>query len=490
MKKNIILVAALAAAMILLPGKASAELSPKYPCCSSMVLQQKTSALVWGHGDTGKKVSVITSWDGREYQTTAGADGVWRVNVDTPAASYEHHTISVRCGKEGYDIEDVLVGEVWVASGQSNMEMPLRGFFNCPVEGANYVNANPAGADKVRIFTVGIDPQTEPASDVARTRGWEKASPGAVAEMSATAYFFAEQLNRTLDVPIGILALPRGGSRVESWLPRATVESFGTENCDPAHISSTMPEYIRPYVMYNGMQQPVKGYTARGFIWYQGCSNVGRHEEFVPRMEELVRQWREDWGDTDNSMPFYQVEIAPYNYGGNQDGMSAELRAAQHEAAAQIPNGGIICTNDLVYSYEIDNIHPCRKREVGLRLAYMALNRDYGFSRIACSSPESVKVEKDASRPSVLFVTVTNCPNGLNRTKEVVGMEIAGADGIFHPVKEVSMEWGDGRLVVSSPDVADPVCIRYGWGDFVPGNLSSAEGLPFVPFSLSAASAL
>ena len=484
MKKLLTIAAVLAAAMTLSAAKASAELSPKYPCSNSMVLQQQASALVWGHGDPGRTVSVHTSWDGKNYAAEAGADGVWKVYVNTPSASYEHHTVSVKCGKEAYDIEDVLIGEVWVASGQSNMEMPLRGYFNCPVEGSNYVNANPAGADKVRMFTVGINPQTEPVSEVEKTRGWEKASPGAVSEMSATAYFFAEQLNRTLDVPVGILALPRGGSRVESWLPRATVEGFGTENCDPAHISATEPEYTRPYVMYDGMEQPVKGYTARGFIWYQGCSNVGKHAEFVPRMKELVRQWREDWGDRDNSMPFYQVEIAPYNYGGDQDGMSAELRAAQHEAAARIPNGGIICTNDLVHSYEIENIHPCMKRPVGLRLAYMALNRDYGFTHIACSSPEAVSVEKDASRASVLLVTVTGCTNGLNRTREIEGLEIAGSDGIFHPVREASMEWGDGRLAVSSPDVTDPVCVRDGWGDFVPGNLGNAEGLPFVPFRL------
>lgn len=474
-----------AAAMTFFSVTVSAKLSPKHPCINSMVIQQLAEPLVWGHGDAGKTVTLRTSWDGRRYSVEVGADGVWKVRVNTPAASYTHHRISVKCGKETYVIDDVLVGEVWVASGQSNMEMPLRGFFNCPVEGANGVVAAPAGGDRVRMFTVGVNPQFKPVSDVASTRGWEKALPGEVAEMSATAYFFAEQLNRTLDVPVGILALPRGGARLESWLPEATVSSYGTEKCDSVSVMARQPEYTRPYVMYNGMQQPVKGYTARGFIWYQGCSNVGKHGEFVPRMKELVRQWREDWGDTDNKMPFYQVEIAPFRYGGEQDGTSAELRAAQHEAAAEIPNGGIVCTNDLVYSYESDNIHPCLKRPVGQRLACLALNRDYGFSRIACCSPEATAVEKDASRPSVLLVTVKNCPGGLKRTKGIRGLEIAGSDGVFHQVEEASMEWGDGRLVVSSPKVADPLHLRYGWGDFVPGNLAGADGLPFVPFNLS-----
>lgn len=485
MKRFLHFATAVITAVTLFCANASAKLSQKYPCSDGMVLQQGTLALVWGHGDTGKTVKVHTSWDSRSYSAKVDGQGVWKVKVATPAASYRHHRISVSCGKESCDINDVLIGEVWVASGQSNMEMPLRGFYNCPVENSNYVTANPAGADRVRMFTVGINPQVEPATDVAMTRGWEKAVPASVAEMSATAYFFAEQINRTLDVPVGILSLPRGGARVESWLPRATVEGFGTENCDPSYVTSVEPEYLRAYLIYNGMEQPVKGYTAKGFIWYQGCSNVGKAHEFVPRMKELVRQWREDWGDTAGEMPFYQVEIAPFRYGGDQESSAAEFRAAQHKAAAEIPNGGIICTNDLVYDYEIDNIHPCQKQPVGLRLAYLALNRDYGFSHIACCSPEAVKVEKDSSDPSVLLVTTVGCPNGINRTKDIKGLEIAGEDGIFHPVKETYIQRGQDKLRVSSPKVKDPVCVRYGWGDFVSGNLCNAEGLPFVPFRLS-----
>ncbi len=461
---------------------ASAGLSPKYPCSDGMVLQQQASALVWGHGDPGRDVTVSTSWDGASYRTAVDVDGVWKVYVSTPAASYEHHSISVKSGSETFTISDVLIGEVWVASGQSNMEMPIRGFFNCPVENANYVMANPAGADNVRMFTVGIDPQTEPVTDVAITRGWEKAAPGQVAEMSATAYFFAEQLNRTLGIPVGILALPRGGARVESWLPRATVESFGTESCKPEDMQDG-PEYLRAYVMYNGMEQPVKGYTARGFIWYQGCSNVGKADQFVPRMVELVRQWREDWGDVDNSMPFYQVEIAPYLYDGSQANTAPELRAAQHEAAALIPNSGIIGTNDLAYPYESRNIHPCQKKPVGLRLAYMALHRNYGFDRIACDSPEAADIRRHGEDPSTLIVNMTNCPNGVDREFGIEGLEIAGADGVFHPVTEARMPW-QGALLVKSAEVPCPVEARYGWGDFAPGNLHNAEGLPFIPFDL------
>ena len=476
-----ILLSSFAAALCI---PAFAELSPKYPCSDGMVLQQNAKALIWGHGDAGKNVEVTTSWDGASYSATVAGDGVWRIYASTPSASYNHYEIRVKSGSENYTITDVLVGEVWVASGQSNMEMPVRGFFNCPVENSNYVIANPAGADNVRMFTVGVNPQLEPVSDVAVTRGWEKAAPGAVAEMSATAYFFAEQLNRSLDVPVGILALPRGGARVESWLPRSTVESYGTEDCSP-EAQAKRVDYTRAYVMYNGMEQPVKGYTAHGFIWYQGCSNVGEDVAFVPRMVELVRQWREDWGDKDNNMPFYQVEIAPYAYGGGQLDKSPLLRAAQHTAAAQIPNGGIICTNDLTYPYEARNIHPCQKQPVGLRLAYMALHRDYGFESISYESPEAVGISRDAKNPSMLLVKFTSCPNGIDRESGVVGLEIAGEDGVFYPVEDVTMRRQNFELLVKSSKVPHPVTVRYGWGDFRPGNLHNSEGLPFVPFSLT-----
>ena len=475
MKRFILICAlALAAAEALAGG-----LSVKYPCSDGMVLQQNSQALVWGHAEPGAAVSIVPSWSKSKYTCTAGPDGVWKLNLSTPAASYESREIEVRSGKEKLILKDVLIGEVWVASGQSNMEMPLRGFHNCPVEGMLEevaLKENPA----LRMFTVEITHSEEPLQDVQRTKGWLKAGPDTRKGMSAVAYFFAKYLQAALDVPVGILALPRGGSRVESWLPKSTVEAY--EDCS-AEAQKARTEWTRAYVMYNGMQQPVKGYTARGFIWYQGCSNVGAHEAFPARMQELVRQWREDWGSAD--MPFYQVEIAPFIYGDGPDGLSgALLRQAQHEAARLIPNGGIVCTNDLVSPYEAENIHPCRKREVGLRLACLALNRDYGHSEVACLSPEADEVCRDAKDSSKLLVHIANCPGGLDRLAEIRGLEVAGEDGVFHKVGKVTMQWQKDLMKVSCPEVPYPVRVRYGWGNFKPGNLHNSDGLPLVPFDL------
>lgn len=461
---------------------AFASLSVKQPCSDGMVLQQKSQAVIWGHASSGSNITVTTSWNGKSYKAKTDSEGTWKVQVQTPEASYKHHEVKVSGDGGTLTIKDVLIGEVWMASGQSNMEMPLRGFFNCPVEGANEIAALPAMEDRIRMFTVEIEEGYEPFKDVKRTSGWKGASPSTVLDMSATAYFFASQLNATLDVPVGIVAFPRGGARVEGFLPKETVKGYGTEDVSEEVVKKDN-EYHKPYVFYNGMEQPIAGYTAKGFIWYQGCSNVGEEDAFVPRMTDLVAQFRKDWGDTECSMPFYQVEIAPYRYTGGQKGKAAALRDAQHKAAVTIPNSAIVVTNDLAYSFEVDQIHPRQKKAVGQRLAFLALNRDYGFSRIACYSPEAVEAFRVEGNSSEICVKLSNCPNGTDKWQEIQGLEVCGSEGTFKPVKYAYYEWG-GYLRIRCEDVFDPCEVRYGYGDFVPGNLHNVEGLPVAPFDI------
>jgi len=461
---------------------AFATLSVKEPCSDGMVLQSKSQAVVWGHAKSGAAITVTTSWNGKSYKAKTDSEGTWKVNVQTPEASYKHYEIKVNGDGGSITIKNVLIGEVWIASGQSNMEMPLRGFFNCPVEGANNLVALPAMDDKIRIFTVEIEEGYEPFTDVKRTNGWKGANPNTVLDMSATAYYFASQLNAALDVPVGIVAFPRGGARVEGFLPRETIASYGTEDVSLDFVKADN-EYHKAFVYYNGMEQPVAGYTAKGFIWYQGCSNVGNEDQFVARMSDMVSQFRKDWGDTNNEMPFYQVEIAPYRYTGGQKGHAAALRAAQHESAATIPNGGIVVTNDLAYSFEVDQIHPRQKQAVGQRLAFLALNRDYGYNRIACYSPEAIEAFRVDGQASEICVKLSNCPNGTDKWQEIQGLEVCGSEGTFKPVKYAYFEW-NGYLRIRCEDVFDPCEVRYGWGDFVPGNLHNAEGLPVAPFDI------
>ncbi|MBR6183677.1 MAG: sialate O-acetylesterase [Bacteroidales bacterium] len=477
MRKLLVLMAAL-----LVSVSAFAKLELRQPCSDGMVLQQQTPAVVWGKADPGQRVTVVPSWDRRKYTAQADADGFWQVSVQTPAASYTPYSIRISAGRERLTISDVLVGEVWFASGQSNMEMPIRGFGSCPVEGAADVITAAPMRDRIRMFKVPRARSYEPLAEIEGE--WWRADATTVSEMSATGYFFARKLNETLDVPVGILFSAYGGSKVESWLPREIVETYPNIPTDSASVEALPYEYYSPYMMYNAMVVPVKGYTIKGFIWYQGCSNVGADATYSERLQKMVSVWRADWGDTDARLPFYQVEIAPYNYGDGPDG--ALLRRAQHDAAKRMPNGGIAVTNDLVYPYELDQIHPARKREVGERLAYLALHRDYGLDRVACKSPEAVRAFRapagPMTKPGAVFVELADCQDGLDRSTYIEGLEIAGADGVMYPVREARV-FGN-FMVVRSDSVPEPRVLRYGWGCFTPGNLHAVSGLPLVPFEL------
>lgn len=486
-----------AAAFMSLPCFAALEL--RQPCASGMVLQQNTDATLWGHADAGAEVTVTPSWSGRKYSVKADENGVWRTKVATPAASYTAYTIKVKSGKESLVLEDVLIGEVWFAGGQSNMEMPVRGFHNCPVEGYMDAVCQAPVHDRIRMYTErrrqSYTPEPDPQGE------WAKADCNTVPNMSATAYFFARELNRMLDVPVGIICCAYGGTRVESWLPEATVASYGTEDLSHEAIEA-MTHWERPFKMYNSMIYPIQGWTVKGFIWYQGCSNVGRHQTFVPRMEELIRLFRSHFGDEGSALPFYMCEIAPYQYGSaDQIGVSPLLRAAQHQVAAETDNCEIIVTNDLVYPYEFRNIHPCRKQPVGERLARMALGRDYGFGSIYNGYPHAVRVYRDHNQPKLLFVEFDNCPEGIGRLDGIETLEVTNGDGTWHARTSCSFNVGKKLMTIDVSDLIAVTCtgncancvnakgetwaVRYGWGDFRPGNLFNNQGLPFVPFCIS-----
>ena len=471
--KRLMLVAALAAIWT----AADAKLALRHPTGDHMVLQQQTEAAVWGFASPGSMVSVTPSWDGNTYTVRTAADGRWKAMVATPAAGYTPYEI--RIGGDGSEIvvRDVLIGEVWLASGQSNMEMPVKGWPNCPLENSAEVITRAPARDRIRMIYAHADQTDEPLAEIRNTSGWECADPVSVPEMSAVAYFFAFKLNQVLDIPVGIVAFPRGGARVESWLPRETVVSYG-EDISPEAVAART-DYTRAFQMYNAMQVPLQGYTAKGFIWYQGCSNVGAHDQFVARMTDLVNRWRSDWGDADDAMPFYMVEIAPYLYSRDGGESGALLRQAQHEAAKAIPNAAIVCTNDLVEDYEAGNIHPAKKEPIGNRLAYLALNRDYGYASVPCYSPEAVgaTVRERRGGGREIVVTLAHC-YGLDRTEMVRGLEVRYGDE-WHPVEQVRTGRND-QVVIRCEDT--PSGVRYGWGDFKPGNLHGGDGLPVVPF--------
>ena len=443
----------------------------------NMVLQQQTNAHLWGKATPKATVTISVSWSGEKFTTRADKEGHWLVSVPTPAASKDEQTIVIEENGEQTVISRVLIGEVWFASGQSNMEMPLNGFWNCPVEGSNEVIATASENRFVRIAPIPQNGQTKPVEEVKGK--WELPSPATAPRMSATSYFFATMLQRALDIPVGVIACAWGGSRVEGWLPESIVSKYEDVNVKQEQEKGWNGQwwhYHTPCIMYNGMLHPLRHYTVRGFLWYQGESNVGKHDTYPQRLKTMVDLWRSEFGGTAADMPFYEVEIAPW--GGNDDWSGPRFRECQHEAARIIENAGCICINDLVYPYERWQIHPAQKREVGNRLAYMALNRTYGFKSIACDSPEFDHMQVKDGEIEVFF---RYADDGLSPWQDIEGFEIAGDDDQYKPAK-ARLNESNKSIVVSSPEVPQPKNVRYCYRAFQIGNLKNHRGLPAVPF--------
>ena len=435
---------------------------------SNMVLQQNTDVRLWGWADPHAAVKVAASW-GAKASAKSDGEGRWEVTLKTPAGSYEPQRITVASGDKRV-LDNVLIGEVWFCSGQSNMDMPLGGYWNGLIEGGNEVIAcADAQRDRIRFLKVAYSQGYTPQDRV--PGAWNEFTTATAARCSATAYFFAEMLSRALNVPVGVIDSSWGGSRIECWTPRAALETYPDIDLDEKAVAE-LPDYMRPMAMYNAMVYPLTRYTVRGFLWYQGESNIGRHTEYAARMADMVAGWRAQWGL--GELPFYFVEIAPFGYG---NGLSPYLREAQCRAQALIPGSGMVSTNDLVLPCEEGNIHPRDKRSVGRRLAFWALNRTYGRKDVAC---ENMQFRAMEIRDGKVFLSFDNTFGGFGRAFDLRGFEICGPDRVFRPA-QVHFE-GNERLIVFLPDIPEPVAVRYGFRDFQPGNVVNTRELPLVPF--------
>ena len=448
----------------------------------NMILQQNSEARLWGWAEPGKKVTVTTSWSNDAYTVKADREGQWMVKVKTPAASYQPLSITFSDG-DPLTLNNILAGEVWVCAGQSNMEMPVKGFGNCPVEGYNeaVVTANDyRGVHFVKIPSV---MSTKPLNDA--NCHWEVVSPNTVGEASATGYFFAQVVNKALDVPVGLIMANKGGTRVESWFTKENLEKYTDDPTDSLEIVKRWPQwdYHRSLLWGNGTFNPILNYTVKGIIYYQGCSNVGDPgDQYSQRMKILADQWRQQFGL--GEIPFYFVEIAPYHYDNVDADNGARLREQQYKASLLIPNSGLVCTNDLAYPYETTQIHPAQKKPVGQRLAYLALNKTYGMHAVGCMSPsyKDMKVTDD-----YVDIHLNNDLGAISRFEDIQGFEVAGEDRVFYPAKATHFwqpggGYWDETIRISSPEVKKPVAIRYCFKNFQLGNLKNAAGLPLFPF--------
>jgi len=446
----------------------------------NMVLQQQTDARIWGTAEAGATVSAKASWLAQAVETRSDKNGQWQLLLKTPAAEKrEHQIVLSENGRQQLTLSRVLIGEVWFASGQSNMEMPLEGFWNCPVNGNNEAIATAAEHPWVRVAPIKQNGQTKPVETCPGK--WQVPSPATAAHFSATGWYFAQMLQRVLDVPVGVIACAWGGSKVEGWTPEEIVKTYSDVDIEKEQRegwNGSWWHYYTPVIMYNGMMHPLRHYTIRGFLWYQGESNVGKEQTYPERLKTMADVWRREFGGTAQSLPFYLVEIAPWGGYGNEWLSAPLFRECQHHAASIIENSGIICTNDLVQSYEVNQIHPAEKREVGNRLAYLALNRTYGMKDIVCDSPEYDRMEVHGDSIEVFF---KYAEQGLSPWQDIRGFELAGADGQFHEATAVLNE-SHKSVFVTAPGVKAPTAVRYGFKAFLPGNLKSIRNLPVVPF--------
>ena len=452
-----------------------------------MVLQQQTNIRLWGWTDHGanQTITLRTSWSKARIKVKSGADGRWEFQVPTPKASFCPQKITISDGKEILTFSNVLIGEVWLASGQSNMEMPLHGFEGCPVENsAEHILESVQYKGRLHICTVAFSPHPEEVDTV--TAVWQDCTPETARDFCAVGYFFGKCLTEALGCPVGIINSSLGATRVEGWTPGNIVSTYPGEDLTSdtfrkAHL--VRPTYnvdrALPSVFYNGMIHPLEPYTIRGFLWYQAEANINTPKEYTERFVRMVQSWRERWGQGD--LPFYYVEICPYDYFWAKDKATAALiREAQYRASKQLPHMGMVCTNDLVKEYEYWQIHPCMKKEVGDRLCLWALGDTYAMKGIDYRYPvyRSMEVEQ-TQRGKQVRLTFDYAEDGFNRNVGIEGFEICGPDSIWH--KALAGVSGI-QVTVRSDQVAEPVAVRYAFKSFQIGNLKGNSGLPVIPF--------
>lgn len=452
---------------------AQSKLKPASLFTNNMVLQQQSQAPVWGWYKANGMVSVTTSWNKKSYKVSANAAGKWLIKVATPAYGGPY-TVTISADTT-IKLTNVLIGEVWVCGGQSNMEIPMKGFKSQALAGSLPAIVNSANGN-IRLYTVPHASTTE-LQENSKPSAWHIASPEFVSNFSAAGYYFGRQLNELLHIPIGLISDCYSGSNIEAWMSPEILKDF-PEISIPAKDTPIKEVSRTPTTLYNGMLHPAIGYGIKGFIWYQGESNYDRPDQYEKLFPTMVKWLRNLWGQ--GNFPFYYAQIAPYDYaqlppyhaGGKYN--SAYLRDAQRKALSTIPNSGMAVLMDVG---EQATIHPSRKEPVGTRLAYLALAQTYGIKGFDDASPAYRDMSVTGNIATIRFL---NADNGLSSyTKPLQLFEIAGKDKTFYPATAAI---SGSTVVVSSPLVKEPVAVRYAFRDFVVGDLFGTNGLPVSSF--------
>lgn len=465
MKRNFTILALLSFFFVTISTSLFAEVKLPAIFGDNMVLQQQTDAAIWGEASSNKTVKVTTSWNKKSYSTKADAAGNWKVKVRTPAAGGPF-SITISDGKT-LQLKNVLIGEVWICSGQSNMQMIMSGYPNTPVLNSNEDIATSANKS-IRLFTVKREKSLTPQNDF--TGEWLQCEPENVAAFSAAAYYFGKMVQQVLQVPVGLISSSWGGTRIEPWISENGFKNFNWVTLPDKNSTAGFSQQT-PTVLYNKMIAPMVGYAFKGALWYQGESNRNEPAYYEKLMSGLIENWRAEWKIGD--FPFYYCQIAPYDYGTS--GLnSAYLREAQLKASTAVPNIGMACLMDIG---EKHNIHPSNKKATGERLAYLALAQTYSQKGFEYSGPVLKNMTIEGP---VVKLTFDHAKNGLTTFgKELTNFTVAGNNQQFVPAQASITSQG---ITLFSPNVANPVAVRYAFDDFVAGELFNTEGLPASSF--------
>lgn len=438
---------------------------------SHMVLQRNTTVTLWGWSDATEKISIQASWLKEPLNIVANSAGEWNVRIRT-TESKSTQTIRIKGKDSNFFLEDILFGEVWLCSGQSNMTMPVKGNMGQPVFGAQQAIAT-AGNNNLRLFTVDRKASRHPEKELGKYTDWKPATVENVKDFSAIAYFYGKQLQEILDVPVGMIHSSWGGSLIEAWMSNESLSAI--QAVDLSTVDLERGNRF-PTVVFNAMINPLIPYTIKGVLWYQGEGNASRPLQYKSLFPAMVKDWRDRWDIGD--FPFYYVQIAPYMYDSTNRmearNNAAFMREAQLQCLDLIPNAGMAVTMDIG---EDHGIHPPRKKEVADRLLYHALHRTYGYKDVDFSGPvyDSMEVKNGG-----ISLTFRHAESGLYAAGKLDGFLIAGPDKVFYPATASIVA---GRLVfVKSEQVKDPVAVRYAWRSWSVGTLFDTFLLPASSF--------
>jgi sialate O-acetylesterase len=440
-----------------------------------MVLQRNSEITIWGWADVGEQIKVESSWLNTTFNVKTGVDGKWRLKLKTTGDKNPQH-IKLSSESSKIILDNILFGEVWLCSGQSNMEQPVKGYYGQPTFGgqdAILYSRNP----NLRLFTVKQAGSKQPLEDIGKYSAWEEANPSNVSAFSAVGYFFGEQLQKILDCPVGLINASYGSSFVEAWMSFEELSKFQNVALDEYDINEKT--FKVPTALFNAMIKPIIPYTIKGTIWYQGESNRYKPEEYKMLFPAMVKQWRTEW-DIGN-FPFYFTQIAPFNYWEDPENTefntpvnSAFMREAQLECAEWIPNSGIAVTLDVG---DENCIHPPKKKEVAGRLLLHALHKTY-HHKIDCDSPAYESLEQ---KDGGILLKFKNNNMGLYSVeRDISGFEIAGDDKVFYKANARIVNYGE--VFVKSEHVKNPIAVRYAWRNWVIGSLYGGNLLPVSSF--------